>query len=123
MDALDCLSRSKINILENGIEKAKTMLNVIFKTAQSILELRQIVNFGSFLYIVVPESMIVNNRLFAHSHPLIMLAQFVLNAYVYNSRNKKAKEWPLVASANFDEETGIGLIVGIPPICEDQPKR
>ncbi|XP_029158158.1 cell division control protein 45 homolog [Nylanderia fulva] len=121
LDALDCLSRTKKDILESGIERAKLMLHNIFKTAQSILEAKQVKNFGSFLYLNVPDGNI-DTYLFAHSHSLIMLAQFALKAYVNSSRNRRASEWPLVASAMFSAEEGSCLLVGIPPVCEDQPR-
>lgn len=122
LDALDCLSRTKKDILENGIEKAKLMLLNIFKTAKNILETKQVKNFGSFLYLSVPDGNI-DTYLFMHPHPLIMLAQFVLKAYVSSTRNRRASEWPLVASAVFNAEEGTCLLVGIPPVCEDQPRR
>ncbi|XP_043495976.1 cell division control protein 45 homolog isoform X2 [Polistes fuscatus] len=121
LDALDCLSRTKKELLENGIEKAKLMLSNIFKTAQIILEMKQIINTGSFLYIVVPDGTL-DSRLFAHPHPLTMLAQFILKAYVHSTKSKRAREWPMVATALFSPEEGTCLIVGIPPICEDQPR-
>ncbi|XP_043673036.1 cell division control protein 45 homolog isoform X1 [Vespula pensylvanica] len=121
LDALDCLSRTKKELLENGIEKAKLMLSNIFKTAQVILEMKQIINTGSFLYIVVPDGTL-DSRLFAHPHPLIMLAQFILKAHVHSSKSKRAREWPLVATASFSPEEATCLIIGIPPICEDQPR-
>ncbi|KAI4482776.1 hypothetical protein M0804_008629 [Polistes exclamans] len=121
LDALDCLSRTKKELLENGIEKAKLMLSNIFKTAQIILEMKQIINTGSFLYIVVPDGTL-DSRLFAHPHPLTMLAQFILKAYVHSTKSKRAREWPMVATALFNPEEGTCLIVGIPPICEDQPR-
>lgn len=122
LDAMDCLSHGKKDILESGVEQAKLMLYNIFKTAQSILETKQIKNFGSFLHLNVPDGNI-DTYLFAHPHPLIMLAQFTLKAYVNSSRNKRASEWPLVASAMFNPGEGSCLLVGIPPLCEDQPRR
>ncbi|KAI4486866.1 hypothetical protein M0802_012266 [Mischocyttarus mexicanus] len=121
LDAMDCLSRTKKELLENGIEKAKLMLNNIFKTAQVILEMKQITNTGSFLYVVVPDSTL-DSRLFAHSHPLTMLAQFILKAYVHTIKSKRAREWPMVATALYSSEDGTCLVVGIPPISEDQPR-
>ncbi|XP_020295211.1 cell division control protein 45 homolog isoform X2 [Pseudomyrmex gracilis] len=121
LDALDCLSRTKKDTLESGIEKAKLMLLNIFKTAKNILETKQVKNFGSFLYLSVPDGNI-DTYLFMHPHPLIMLAQFVLKAYVSSTRNRRASEWPLVASAVFNAEEGTCLLVGIPPVCEDQPR-
>ncbi|KAK0080928.1 hypothetical protein PV325_013088 [Microctonus aethiopoides] len=121
LDALDCLSRMKKNILERGIEKAKMMLSNIYKTAQGILEMKQVMNAGSFLYVIIPEGTL-DSRLFAHSHPLFMLAQFILKAYVETSRNRNAHGWPLLASATFDSDEGICILVGVPPVCEEQPR-
>lgn len=98
------------------------MLVHIYKTAQSILELKQVINAGTFLYVVLADS-IINCHVFNHPHILLILAQFILKAYVESSRNKRAATWPLVASAMYSEEDGTCLIVGIPPVCEEQPKR
>lgn len=122
LDALDCLSRTKKDILESGIEKAKLMLKTIFKTAQSILQLKEIKNIGSFLYIIIPEGS-ADNLIFAHPYPLIMLAQFTLKAYVESSKNRRAPELPLIASSVYDAEEKMCIMIGIPPVCEDQPRR
>ena len=121
LDALDCLSRTKKQVLENGIDRAKLMLSNIYKTAQSILQMKQVTSTGPLLYVTIPEGTL-DSRLFAHPHPLMMLAQFTLRAYVDASRNRRAPTWALVASAVFDPEDGTCLVVGVPPICEDPPK-
>ncbi|XP_033339135.2 cell division cycle protein 45 [Megalopta genalis] len=121
LDALDCLSRTKKEILQTGIEKAKLMLSSIFKTAQSILQMKQIRSAGSFLYVIIPEGS-VDNQVFAHPHSLLMLAQFILKAYVDSTKIRRAPEWPLVVSSVCNAETGTCLMVGIPPVCEDQPR-
>lgn len=122
LEALDCLSRTKKDILQSGVEKAKLMLSSIFKTAQSILQMKQIRSAGSFLYIIIPEG-VADNHVFAHPHPLMMLAQFTLKAYVDSSKNRRAPEWPLIVSSICNTENGTCLVVGIPPVCEDQPRR
>ncbi|XP_043253620.1 cell division control protein 45 homolog [Colletes gigas] len=121
LDALDCLSRTKKNILESGVEKAKIMLSSIFKTAQSILQMKHIRSAGSFLYIIIPDGS-ADNYIFMHPHPLVMLAQFILKAYVDSSKNRRAPEWPLVVSSICNPDNGTCLMVGIPPACEDQPR-
>ena len=121
LEALDCLSRTKKDILQSGVEKAKLMLSSIFKTAQSILQMKQIRSAGSFLYIIIPEG-VADNHVFAHPHPLMMLAQFTLKAYVDSSKNRRAPEWPLIVSSICNTESGTCLVVGIPPVCEDQPR-
>ncbi|KZC14878.1 PREDICTED: cell division control protein 45 homolog [Dufourea novaeangliae] len=121
LDALDCLSRTKKDVLEGGIEKAKLMLSSVFKTAQGVLQMKQIRSAGSFLYIIIPEGS-VDSHVFARTYPLLMLAQFTLKAYVNSSKNRRAREWPLVVSSICNAETGTCLVVGIPPECEDQPR-
>lgn len=101
------------------------MLVHIFKTAQSILELKQVTNTGAYLCIVLSDS-ILHCHMFSHPHTLLMLAQFTLRAYVASSssRNKyKISSLPLVASAAYNEEEKTCLIVGIPPVSEEQPRR
>lgn len=121
LDALDCLSRTKKDTLESGIEKAKFILSSIFKTAQTILQMKQIRSAGSFLYVIISQGA-TDNYVFAHPYPLAMLAQFILKAYVDSSKNRRAVEWPLVASSASNAEDGTCLMVGIPPVCEDQPR-
>ena len=98
------------------------MLVHIYKTAQSILEQKQVINAGTFLYLVLTEG-VLNCQLFYHPHALLMLGQFTLKAYVESSRSKRAAHWPLVASAVYSQEEGTCLIIGIPPTSEEQPKR
>lgn len=121
MDASDCISRLKKDVLARGIEKAKEMLCNIYKTAQGILEMKQVMNAGRFLYVVLPGGNL-DSHLFSHPHALMMLAQFVLQAYVESSRSRRALGLPLVASATYNTETNMCLLIGIPPVCEDQPR-
>lgn len=112
----------KKDMVERGIEKAKLMLSNIYKTAQGILEMKQVMNAGPFLYIVIQDGTL-DTRLFAHEHALIMVAQFTLKAYVEASRYRNASKWPMIATAPYCEEDGTCLVVGIPPLSEDQPRR
>lgn len=122
LEAGDCLIRSNKDILDKGLEKAKIMLTDIFKTAQSILELKQVVNAGSFLHVSLSEGS-AHSRLLSHPHAILLLANFVLRAYVDSSRSRMAKNWPLVASSIISGEENMCLIVGIPPTSEEQPRR
>lgn len=61
--------------------------------------------------------------MFSHLHMLSLLAQFVLKAYVAMSRNRKASTLPLIVSAPKNVETGTCIVLGIPPLCENSPKR
>lgn len=124
LDALDCLSRVKKDTLELGIVKAKLMLTNIFKSSQSILEMKQVRNSGTFLYVIIPDGTL-DSKLFVHPNSLIMLAQFTLRAYVEQkkTRQRNILTFPLIASAVFDPDNDTCIVVGIPPVGEDQPKR
>ena len=50
-----CKPRSKKNLLEEGIEKAKLMLTGIFKMVQTSLDMQMVVSAGPFLYLVIQE--------------------------------------------------------------------
>ncbi|KAJ1523930.1 hypothetical protein ONE63_010479 [Megalurothrips usitatus] len=121
LEAMDALSRPKKNLLEDGIEKAKVMLTSIFKMVQAALDMQMVISGGPFLYFIIQEGAL-NARQFSHPHTLILLAQFVLQAYVM-VRKKKATNLPLIASAPLDADEGTCLVVGIPPVIEDSPKN
>ncbi|XP_012287372.2 cell division control protein 45 homolog [Orussus abietinus] len=121
LDSLDCLSRMKKDVLEMGLDRAKLMLTNIFKTVQGILEMKQVMNAGPFLYVVVPDGTL-DSHLFRHPHSLLMLAQFILKAFVNSSKNRRLRGLPLVASASYDIEEGTCLAIGVPPVCEEQPR-
>jgi hypothetical protein len=62
-------------------------------------------------------------KMFSRPHCITLLAHFALRAYVASSRNRKAPSLPLIASAPHDMDKGTCLVVGIPPTCEDSPKK
>ncbi|KAK7865622.1 hypothetical protein R5R35_009788 [Gryllus longicercus] len=118
MEALDSLSRSNKHVLEDGIEKCKTILVSIFKQVQSLLEMRQVISAGPFLYLVLQEGTL-DVQLYSSPLCLGLLAQFALEAYVGSSRSKKAASQPLIASAPLDPEKGTCLLLGIPPVADE----
>ncbi|XP_019869909.1 cell division control protein 45 homolog [Aethina tumida] len=119
--ALDCLSRTKKEVTENAIEKAKIITKTVFKTVQSALDMKQIITAGPFVYYIIQEGCL-EWYMFSHLHVLSLLAQFILRAYVSMSRNRKAPTLPLIVSAPKNPENGTCIILGIPPLCEDSPK-
>lgn len=115
LEALEGLSRNKKNSLENGIEKAKKLLNGIFKQVKTSLEMQQVFSAGPFLYFILQDE----NILFASPYGLSMLAKFMLNGYIAVSRSRRARELPLIACIPVDSTRGICLMIGIPPIGDD----
>lgn len=119
LEALDSLSRTNKHILDNGINKAKQLLNVLFRQVQSSLEMHQVHSAGPFLYFILSEE----NPYFSCPYGLTMLAKFVLRGQVAISKNRRAPELPLIASCPIDVERGLCLMVGVAPVCEDSPKN
>lgn len=115
LQSMDALSRSNKEILDDGIEICKTLLSTIFKQVQSSLEMHAVYSAGPFLYFILQEEI----PFFTCPYGLIMLAQFLLNGHVAVSRNRRARELPLIAVAPIDLTRGVSLLVGIRPVCED----
>ncbi|XP_071448319.1 cell division control protein 45 homolog [Hetaerina americana] len=122
LDALDCLSRSQKDILTGGIEKAKRLLECIFKQVQTSLDMSQVLSAGPFLYLVIQEG-VLDSACFSNPHCLSLLASFALRAHVAISRSRRAPNLPLVISAPLDHAEGTCLILGIPPVSEDSPRN
>lgn len=115
IDALESLSRSKKNVLENGIEKAKVLLDSIFKQVKTSLETQQIHSAGPFLYVVFQDE----NIQFSSPYALTMLAKFMLNGFVAVSRSRRSRDLPLIICIPVDLTREICLMIGIPPIQDD----
>ncbi|XP_017780562.1 PREDICTED: cell division control protein 45 homolog [Nicrophorus vespilloides] len=120
--SLECLSRSKSNLLYAGIDRAKTITVKLFKTVQSALDMKHIVSAGPFVYYIVQEGCL-DWYMYSQQHILSLLAQFILRAYVSMSKNRRAASLPLIVSAPHDIETGMCIVLGIPPLCENSPKN
>ncbi|ENN71751.1 hypothetical protein YQE_11571, partial [Dendroctonus ponderosae] len=120
--ALDCLSRSKVEVMNNAMERAKNIARTLFKTVQSAVDMKQIITAGPFVYYIIREGCL-DWYMFSHLHILALLAQFILKAYVSMSRNRKASTLPLIVSAPKDLERGTCLLLGIPPVCENSPRK
>jgi cell division control protein 45 len=115
LQALEGLSRNRKEILEIGIEKAKILLDTIFKQVKTSLESKLVNSTGSFLYIVLQEE----NILFAAPYGLTMLAKFIQQAFLSNYKNRKMKDMPLIVSIPVDHSRGINMLTGIPPLTDD----
>lgn len=113
--SMDALSRSNKEILDEGIEMGKTLLSAIFKQVQSSLEMHAVYSAGPFLYFILQEEI----PFFSCPYGLIMLARFLQRGHVAVSRNRHAHELPLIAVAPIDLSRGFSLLVGTPPVCED----
>lgn len=121
-DALDSLSWSKTEVLEEGLELAKTQSIAILKQVHHILDLNTIQRAGDFFYCVLSEST-PDVRIYSHPAVLMYLARFLLSAFVAKTKFKKADSFPLVLIVPDLNRPGTGLITGIPPLAENSPKN
>lgn len=115
LDALECLSRSRKVKLDSGIEKAKTLLDAIFRQVKTSLEMQQVNWAGPFLYLILQDE----NILFSSPYGLSMLAKFMLSGYIAVSKKRRARELPIIVSIPVDVIRGINLMIGIPPVGDD----
>ncbi|RZB40478.1 cell division control protein 45 -like [Asbolus verrucosus] len=120
--ALDCLSRGKKEVVNNAIERAKIITKTMFKTVQGAIDMKQIITAGNFIYYIIQEGSL-DWYMFSNQHILLLLAQFILRAYVSMSRNRKAPDLPLIISAPKNLELGTCIILGIPPLRQSSPKN
>lgn len=119
IEALESLSRNKKNTLESGIEKAKLLLDGIFKQVKTSLETQQVHSAGPFLYLIFQDE----NLLFSSPYALMMLAKFILNGYVAVSRSRRSKDLPLIVCIPIDLSREICLMIGIPPVIGEDTKN
>ncbi|XP_050315859.1 cell division control protein 45 homolog [Anthonomus grandis grandis] len=120
--ALDCLSRTKMDVVNSAIERSKIIVKSLFKTVQGALDMKQIITAGPFVYYVIQEGCL-DWYMYSHLHILSLLAHFILKAYVSMSRNRKAATLPLIVSAPKDIDAGTCILLGIPPVCENSPRN
>lgn len=122
LEALDSLSRDKIEVLESGIDKGKAKLNLIMQQVQTFLDLRTIVSAGPFLYAVIQEGA-PDSKAFGNINCLALLAHATLRAHVTITGGKKVQNLPLVVSAPLDPVKGTCLILGVPPVTDRTRKN
>eukprot|EP00095_Tigriopus_kingsejongensis_P001973 maker-scaffold886_size84816-snap-gene-0.33 protein:Tk01973 transcript:maker-scaffold886_size84816-snap-gene-0.33-mRNA-1 annotation:"cell division control protein 45 homolog" len=122
LQAMDCLSRSQIATLEEGVGAARHLITAVMEQVQNFLDLRLIVSAGPFLYAVIQDGT-PNANMFAHPNSLLLLAHYTLRAHVAVTNSKKANTLPLVISAPLDLSGGICLVAGVPPVSDRSRKN
>lgn len=122
LEALDALSRTNTDKLQDGIEMGKKQLIAVVNQVSTLIGMHQVMCAGHFLYSHVREG-IADLNMFSKPAVLGALAHFILNAYVAMSKNKKAAALPFVLATPLDSEKGTCLLIGIPPIADDSGKN
>lgn len=122
LKAMDVLSRANTGAMEMGLELAKRQLQAIVTQVQTFLDMHQVISAGPFLYALMQEGA-SDVKLFAHPQCIQRLARFTLEAHCCVSRNKKARNLPLVLGVPLDSEQGTILVIGIPPLSMDDDRK
>lgn len=122
LDALDALNRGEVNAIKKGIEFAKNRMVATSQQVQTFIDMKHVINAGSFLYAIVADCT-HDARYFSQPAGLSMLAHFLLEAHVNNSKNRRASSLPLILFAVDDIEADRCLVVGVPPVSERSPKN
>ncbi|XP_069038324.1 cell division control protein 45 homolog [Lepisosteus oculatus] len=120
--ALDCLSRSNIEQLHQGIDLGKKKLMAVQQTVASCICTNLIISQGPFLYCYLMEGT-PDVKLFSKPLSLTLLSKYLLKAFVRSTRNKRCKLLPLIMAAPLDTEKGTVIVVGIPPDSESSDKK
>lgn len=122
LQALDTLARTHTDKLEAGIKVAKSQLELIVKQVQNILDTKQVVSAGPFLYSIIQDGT-PNWEYFCRPSTVTCLAQFLLQAHVSCSHSRKVTSMPLVLVTPLDPEQGLSVVVGIPPTDDKSRKN
>ncbi|XP_039628110.1 cell division control protein 45 homolog isoform X2 [Polypterus senegalus] len=120
--ALDCLSRSNLDKLHDGIEKAKKKLIAIQQTVASCICTNLIISQGPFLYCYLMEGS-PDVKMFSKPMSLSLLSKCLLKAFICSTKNKRCRLLPLIMAAPLDLEKGTVIVVGIPPESESSDKK
>ncbi|RZF37098.1 hypothetical protein LSTR_LSTR013794 [Laodelphax striatellus] len=112
---LDCLSSRDKELLDKGFENHKKVLSFISKQIQMSFEMKRIVLSGNFLSYNIEENT-MEAGIFKRPHLLVILARYMLRAYLKVGTKKKHNRLPLVVQCNYDADHC--LVLGIPPVTE-----
>ena len=121
LQSLDILARSQSDKLDQSTKLAKIQLELVVKQVQNVIDTKQVISAGPFLYTIIQEGT-PNSQYYSRPTVLTFLAQFLLQAHVSCSQSKKVTTMPLVLISPFDVSTGVSVVVGIPPV-EDKNRK
>jgi len=122
LQALDTLSRTQSEKLDMSTRIAKKQLEIIVKQVQNILDTKQVVSAGPFLYSIIQDGT-PNCQYFCRPATLTTLAQFLLQAHVSCSQSRKVTTLPLVLVTPLDVANGLSVVVGVPPVNDKSRKN
>ena len=95
LQSLDILARSQSDKLDQSTKLAKIQLELVVKQVQNVIDTKQVISAGPFLYTIIQEGT-PNSQYYSRPTVLTFLAQFLLQAHVSCSQSKKVTTMPLV---------------------------
>lgn len=122
MEALDTLARANTHRMEAGLGLAKTQLEMVVKQIQNVLDTKQVVSAGPFLYVCIQDGT-PNCQYLSRPSTLTHLAHFLLAAHVSVSPSKRVKSLPLVIVTPLDTANGLSVVIGVPPVDDTNRKN
>uniref|UniRef100_A0A4W3J0K6 CDC45 cell division cycle 45 homolog (S. cerevisiae) n=1 Tax=Callorhinchus milii TaxID=7868 RepID=A0A4W3J0K6_CALMI len=120
--ALDCLSRSNLDKLHQGLEMAKKQLRAIHQTVASCICTNLIISQGPFLYCYLQEGS-PDVKIFSKPICLSLLCRHLLKSFIRSTRIKRCRLLPLVMAAPMDLDKGTVIVTGIPPESDSSDKK
>ena len=121
IQSLDILAQSQCEKLEQSTKIAKAQIEMTVKQVQTILDTKQVISAGPFLYSIIQEGT-PNSGYWCRPASLTSLAQFLLTAHVRCSQSRKVTTLPLVLISPLDIATGLSVVVGAAPV-EDKNRQ
>jgi len=121
LQALDTLARQSTDKLESGLSLARQQLEMLTRQVQNILDTKQVVSAGPFLYSIIQEGT-PNWEYWSRPSSVTLLAQFLLQAHVSCSGSRKSGGLPLVLVTPLHPAQGLAMVVGVPPL-EDRTRK
>ena len=88
LQSLDILARSQSDKLDQSTKLAKIQLELVVKQVQNVIDTKQVISAGPFLYTIIQEGT-PNSQYYCRPTVLTFLAQFLLQAHVSFSQSKK----------------------------------
>ncbi|GCC28652.1 hypothetical protein chiPu_0007084 [Chiloscyllium punctatum] len=122
IEALDSLSRSNPDKLQQGLELAKQQLRAIHQTVASCICTNLVISQGPFLYCYLQEGT-PDVKIYSKPICLKLLCKHLLKCFVRSTKNKRCKVLPLVIAAPMDLQKGTVIVIGIPPETESSDKK
>ena len=121
--ALDTLSRTQADMLESSIRAAKLQLELSVRQVQTVIDTKGVVSAGPFLYTVIQEGT-PNSQYYSRPASLTCLAQFLLAAWCSSrAASRKMSTQPLVLISPLHTNTGLSIVVGVPPVDDRRRKN